>query len=76
MQLCAKQHVINDDDGTPIAYFVCSSHNASGSLCEKSHLPFDAWYSNVEIYRSSCEKNAAASSMQTNLTLVNGCDPV
>ena len=74
MQLCAKQHVINDDDGTPIAYFVCYSHNASERLCEKSHLPFDAWYSDVSIYRTCCETNASASSIQTNLTLVSGCD--
>ena len=76
MQMCAKQQVINDDDGTPISYFVCPSHNVSGSLCEKSHLPFDAWYSDVEIYRSCCGTNASASNTQTNLTLVNGCDPV
>jgi len=76
MQLCVKQQVIIDDNDSPIAYFVCPSRNANESLCENSHLPFDAWYSDVEIYRSCCERNASASSTQTNLTLVTGCDPV
>ena len=76
VQLCAKQQVINENDGTQIAYSVCPSHNATGKICKKKHLPFDAWYSNVSIYKSCCGTNASASSMQTNLTLVNGCDPV
>ena len=76
VQLCAKQKVINENDGTQITYFVYPSHNDTEGLCTKKHLPFDAWYSNVSIYRSCCGTNASASSMQTNLTLVDGCDTV
>jgi len=40
VQLCAKQKVINENDGTPIAYFVCPSHNATEKICKNKTFTF------------------------------------
>jgi len=70
---CIITNIQNKSNHELYKFFICPNSANVKHVCDFAQLPFDRWYRNITIFKSSCDKCSARSAWN-NKTVLSGCD--